>query len=92
MKEFLIELYVSRTEPKGVERRAERAQQAAVELTAAGMPVRFVRSIFVPADETCLLLFEAASIDAVREAAQRAALPFDHVAETAPSTPIGGIT
>ena len=92
MKEFLIELYVSCTESHGVERRAERAQRAAVELTAAGTPVRFVRSIFVPADETCLLLFEAASIDAVREAAQRAALPFDHVAETAPSTPIGGNT
>ena len=87
-----MELYVSCTEPNGVERRAERAQRAAVELTAAGTPVRFVRSIFVPADETCLLLFEAASIDAVREAAQRAALPFDHVAETAPSTPIGDIT
>ena len=87
-----MELYVSCTEPNGVERRVERAQQAAVELTAAGTPVRFVRSIFVPADETCLLLFEAASIDAVREAAQRAALPFDHVAETAPSTPIGDIT
>lgn len=92
MKEFLVELYISCTEPNGVERRAERAQRAAVELTAAGTPVRFVRSIFVPADETCLLLFEAASIDEVREVTRRAALPFDHVAETAPSTPIGGIT
>ena len=92
MNEFLVELYVSCTEPNGVERRAERAQRAAVELTAAGTPVRFVRSIFVPADETCLFLFEAASIDAVREAVHRAALPFDHVAETAPSTPIGDIT
>ena len=87
-----MELYVSCTEPNGVERRAERAEQAAVELTAAGTPVRFVRSIFVPADETCLFLFEAASIDAVREVADHAALPFDHVAETAPSPPIGDMT
>jgi hypothetical protein len=85
MNEFLVESYVSCTEPNGVERRAERAEQAAVELTAAGTPVRFVRSIFVPADETCLFLFEAESIDAVRETAHRAALSFDHVAETAPS-------
>jgi hypothetical protein len=92
MNEYLVELYVSSTEPDGGERRAERAQRAAVEMTAAGTPVRFVRSIFVPADETCLLLFEAESVDAVRQAADRAALPFEHVAETAPSTPNGDIT
>jgi hypothetical protein len=85
MNEFLVELYVSCTEPNGVERRAERAQRAAVELTQAGTPVRFVRSIFVPSDETCLFLFEAVSIDAVRETARRAALAAEHVAETAPS-------
>jgi hypothetical protein len=92
MNEFLVELYVSCTESNGVGRRAERAQRAAADLTAAGMPVRFLRSIFVPADETCLFLFEAASIDVVREVAHRAALPFDHVAETAPSPPIGDMT
>jgi Protein of unknown function (DUF4242) len=92
MNEFLVELYVSCAESNGVERRAERAQRAAVELTAAGTPARFVRSIFAPADETCLFLFEAASIDAVREAAHRAALPFDHIVETAPSRPIGDKT
>jgi Protein of unknown function (DUF4242) len=81
VNEFLVELYVSGAEPDGVERRAERAREAAVELTAAGTPVRFLRSIFVPADETCLFLFEAASIDAVRETARRAALRLDHVAE-----------
>jgi hypothetical protein len=92
MNEFLVELYVSCTESNGVERRVERAQRAAVELSAAGTPVRFVRSIFVPVDETCLFLFEADSIDAVRETAHRAELAFDHVAETAPSKPNGGTT
>ena len=92
MSEFLVELYISCTESNGVESRAERAQRAAAELTAAGTPVRFVRSIYVPTEETCLFLFEAASIDGVREAAHRAALPFDHVVETAPSKPIGGTT
>jgi hypothetical protein len=92
MNEFLVELYVSSTDPDGVERRAERAQRAAVELTTAGTPVRFLRSIFVPADETCLFLFEAESSYAVCEAAHHAALPFDHVAEVAPSPLIGGMT
>jgi len=47
-----------------------------------GIPVRFVRSVFVPEDETCFYLYEAASVDAVREAARRAALSVEGVAES----------
>ena len=39
----------------------------------------------VPTEETCLFLFEAPSIDDVRAAGRLAALPIDHVVETAPS-------
>ena len=84
MAEFLVELYVSRTDPDAVGRDAERARAASAELTREGTPVRFMRSIFVPEDETCLFLFEAGSLDVVREAARRAELSFDHVAETVP--------
>ena len=42
-----------------------------------------LRAIFVPADEPCLFLFEAPSIEAVRETARRAALSFEHIAEAA---------
>ena len=83
MAEFLVELYVSRTDPDAVGRDAERARTASAELTREGTPVRFLRSIFVPEDETCLFLFEAGSVDVVREAARRAALSFEHLAETA---------
>jgi hypothetical protein len=81
MPEFLVELYVSRTDVAGVERGAQRARLAAEQVTRAGTPVRYLRSMFVPGDETCLLLYEAVSADAVRTAARRAALPFDRVAE-----------
>ena len=87
MAEFLLEVYVSRTDADAVSDRVERANRAAVELTSEGTPVRFVRSIFVPSDETCFLLYEARSVDAVREAATRASLSYEHVAETAPSQP-----
>jgi hypothetical protein len=91
MAEFLVELYVSCADPTAVGRTALRAKRAAAELTAEGTPVRFVRSIFVPTDETCLFLYEAASIDDVRLAAHRASLSFEHLAETAPCTqPTGG--
>jgi hypothetical protein len=81
MPEFLLELYVARTDAAAMSSAARRARLAAEELTGEGMPVHCVRSIFVAEDETCFLLYEAASADAVRAAAGRAALPFDHVAE-----------
>lgn len=81
MAEYLLELYVSKTDRAGVERGAKDARLAAEELTGSGTPVKFVRSIFVPEDETCLFLYEAESADAVRRAAHRAELRFDRVAE-----------
>jgi hypothetical protein len=79
--EFLVELYVSRADEAAVQRGAQRSRLAAEQLTREGTPVRYLRSIFVPEDETCFLLYEAASPDAVREAARRAELPFTRVAE-----------
>jgi hypothetical protein len=81
MAEFLVELYVSRGNTEAVRRGAKRARAAAEELAGEGRLVRFVRSLFVPEDETCFYFYEAATAADVREAAQRAALPFDRVAE-----------
>jgi hypothetical protein len=39
-----------------------------------GTPVRFLRSIFVPENDTCFLLYEAPTARSVREAAGRAGL------------------
>jgi Nickel responsive protein SCO4226-like len=41
--------------------------------------VRFVRSVFIPEDETCLCVYEAASAEDVREAARHAGLPVAYV-------------
>ena len=83
MPEFLIELYVSRADGATVERGAKRARLAAEELSTEGTPVRYVRSIFVPEDETCFFLCEAASVEAVRETARRADLTFERIVEAA---------
>ena len=80
MTEFLVELYVSRTDARAVERGTERLRLAAAAQTRQGTPVRCLRSIFVPEDETCFLLFEACSADAVRDAARTADLPFERLA------------
>ena len=83
MAEFLLERYVSRTDRVAVERAEERVRVAADELTREGTPVRFVRSIFVPEDETSFYLCEAASVEAATELVKRAALPFARVVEAA---------
>lgn len=81
MAEFLVELYVSREDRFGVGTRSETARLAADELTLEGTPVRYLHSIFVQEEEICFFLYEAASVDAVREAVHRADLPFERVSE-----------
>jgi hypothetical protein len=87
MTEFLVELYVSKTNCAAVAVEAERLERAAAELTAEGRPVRLLQSIFVPEDETCFLLVEAATTENVRETARRAALRIERVVETAADIP-----
>jgi len=78
--EFLVEIYFSRAAADVVAHSAESARIAAEELTREGTPVRYLKSIFVPEDETCLMLYESSSADAVDEAARRAGLQVDRVA------------
>jgi hypothetical protein len=80
MTEFVVELYVARTDIGAAERGA-RARWAAAELSRLGTSVRYLNSIFVPEDETCYLLYEGESAEAVRDAARLAGLAFEHVAE-----------
>ncbi len=59
----------------------DRARRASEDLHGEGVAVRFVRSVFVPEDETCFYIYEADSAGVVREAARRADLPAAHVTE-----------
>jgi hypothetical protein len=86
--EYLVEFYVSQRDAAAVARSAERTRRAAEELTREGTPVRYLRSIFVPADETCFFLCEAGSVAAVCEAVRRAAVPFGRIGQTVPE-PVG---
>jgi hypothetical protein len=79
MTGFLVEAYAPATSDL-VDLEA-RAQRAATELAEAGTEVRYVRAIFVPEDETCFHLFEAASQDAVHAASERAGLSAQRIVE-----------
>jgi hypothetical protein len=80
--EFLVEMYASRRAAKHVAAATDRARRAAADLERGGVSVRFVRTLFVPEDETCFLLFEAGNSDVVRMAVERAGLSFDRLSET----------
>ena len=82
MAEFIVETYVARADRAVVDSGAGRARAAAEQLTREGVPVSFLRTIFVPEDETCFYLFDADSASAVAEAGNRAELEFDHVRES----------
>jgi Protein of unknown function (DUF4242) len=71
---FVVETYLSshvEGEPEATIARVEAAAGAAA---TAGEPVRYVRSIFVPDDESCLLLIDAPSAEAVDRVAASAGL------------------
>jgi hypothetical protein len=80
MATFLVETYVSRSAAGEPDRTISRTIAAVAELEAAGRAIKYLRSIYVPDDEICLLLFEAGSADTVALAARRAGLDPDRIA------------
>ena len=77
----MLELYASRSDRDTVLARAERARTCAREVRREGAAVRLSLVIFVPEDETCLLVYEAASVESVRRCAHLAGLPVEHIVE-----------
>ena len=79
MAEFLAELYLSHADAGGAREAAARARAAADELARDGCSLRFVRTTFVPGDETCFVVFEADAAETVAEAGRRAGLAFERI-------------
>lgn len=74
MPSYLIESYAG-GHMVGDER--ERARLVA----ELGTGIRYVRTIFLPGDETILHVFEAPSAETLRRAGQRAALHYERIVE-----------
>jgi hypothetical protein len=81
MREFVAEQYLAAPHSDVAAGRAAAARRAAEQLTSEGTPVQFVRSIFIPEDETCLHLYRAESMEAVCTLAARASLTLERIAE-----------
>lgn len=67
------------------------AQQAAIaqgkRMTAAGTPIRYIRSTFSPEDGRCFCLFEGPSATDVRTLNDAAKIPYFKVVEALDLTP-----
>ncbi len=75
MPTYLVEIYAPGTVV--VDDLAERA----VVVARASPGVHYLRSIFVPEDETCFHLFDAASPEALRAAGREAGIEFPRILE-----------
>jgi hypothetical protein len=85
MPNYLVESYLADT-PAAVEEARERARSLADD----GDGVRYVRTTFLPDDETVLHVFEAASAEALERAARLAALEYERIVEAVERSADGG--
>lgn len=81
MAKYLVERHLPGIKPDELAAAAARAKATTAEMSSAGTPVRYLRSTFVPGEEKCYCLFEGDSAEAVREANERANIPFERVTE-----------
>jgi len=87
MAEFLVEVYLRHDDSRTARSHTERAERTAADLNREGRPVRCVRSIFIPEDETFLLLYRAPSLELVEEAVSRMGLTYEHISVAASARP-----
>lgn len=79
MPEFVVERDIPGFTADDLREAAKRARSVAGEMTAEGTPVRYHRSIFLPAEAKCFCLFDGPSAAAVQELNERAELPVTRV-------------
>ncbi len=79
MTRFLVEAYTPAT--VRIAEVEARARRAADDLAEAGTDVRFVRAIFVPEDELCMYLLDAASVEAASVLVREAGISPDRIVE-----------
>lgn len=76
---YLAELYAPRHDPDRLSADTARLRAAAGALAEAGLPVRYLHSAFVAAEETVFHVFEAESGEAVEQALRDAGLEAERI-------------
>lgn len=84
---YLVERYWPGVDRDQLTSATARLGIAARELAVVGHAVRVLNSVFIPADEVVLSLFEAATEDDVVEVNRRGGVPFDRVQQVQVCSP-----
>ena len=72
MHSYLVEAYAPKScDAPGA---ADRAREGAEDLSREGVAIRYVRTTYLPEDETCFHFFEAESAEVVEDVCSRAEL------------------
>jgi muconolactone delta-isomerase len=87
MAVYLVERDLPGVTPEQLAAAQKRSIQVGKDLTAQGREVRYIRSTFVPGENRCMCLFEAPNPENVREANERAEIPFTRIVPAEDLTP-----
>ena len=79
MPTYIVERYRPSSDPESVRSVAERLTASAQHASDDGVSVRYIDTIFLPGDETCLHLFEADSEAEVQAVARQAGIVVDRI-------------
>ena len=92
MARYVVELYRPSSGAESLRGGADRLAESARQLSREGNTVRYLDTIFLPTDETCLHLFEAVSEADVRAVATRTGIDVDRVVPAEQIEPCGTST
>lgn len=87
MQTYLVEAYMPRSHGPEARAAGRRARAAAEQLSREGTAISYIRTTFLPDDETCFHLFDAVSANAVEEVSRRASLGRTRVARAFEARP-----
>jgi hypothetical protein len=87
MEVFLVERSLKGIPMDQLAAAQQRAIRTAAEMSAAGTPIRYLRTTFVPESGQCMCLFESGDCEAVKTLQKKAEIPFTSVTAALDLTP-----
>ena len=87
MEVFMVERSLKGIQMDQLAAAQQLAIKTAKEMTAAGTPIRYIRSTFVPESGQCMCLFESQDAETVKALNQKAQIPSTNVSVALALTP-----
>lgn len=81
MPKYVVERHLPGFDESQLAAAAASAKKTTAQMASEGIPIRYLRSTFMPGENKCFCLFEGPSAEAVRQANERAGLPLERIVE-----------